>query len=42
MFAIHRHGDEEQRQKYLPDMAAGKLIGCWLTELDHGLIPLAC
>jgi glutaryl-CoA dehydrogenase len=40
MFAIHRFGDEAQRQKYLPLMAAGKFIGCFgLTEPDHGSDP---
>ena len=40
MYPIHAHGSEEQKQKYLPGMAAGKLIGCFgLTEPDHGSDP---
>ena len=40
MYPIHAHGSEEQREKYLPGMAAGKLIGCFgLTEPDYGSNP---
>ena len=40
MYPIHAFGTEEQKQKYLPDMAQGKLIGCFgLTEPDHGSDP---
>ncbi len=40
MFPIWKHGTEEQKQKYLPGMAAGKLIGCFgLTEPDFGSNP---
>ncbi len=40
MFPIWKHGTEEQKEKYLPGMAAGKLIGCFgLTEPDHGSNP---
>jgi glutaryl-CoA dehydrogenase len=40
MFAIHRHGSEEQRQQWLPSMAAGEAIGCFgLTESDFGSNP---
>ncbi|GIF73532.1 acyl-CoA dehydrogenase family protein [Asanoa siamensis] len=40
MFAIHRYGSEEQRQRWLPPMAAGEAIGCFgLTEPDHGSDP---
>ncbi|GIF52721.1 glutaryl-CoA dehydrogenase [Asanoa ferruginea] len=40
MFAIHRFGSEEQKQRWLPPMAAGEAIGCFgLTEPDHGSDP---
>jgi glutaryl-CoA dehydrogenase len=40
MFAIHEYGSEEQRQQWLPGMAAGALIGCFgLTEPDAGSDP---
>ncbi|MFE4825268.1 acyl-CoA dehydrogenase family protein [Streptomyces sp. NPDC056672] len=40
MYAIHRYGSEEQRQRWLPGMAAGEIIGCFgLTEPDHGSDP---
>jgi glutaryl-CoA dehydrogenase len=40
MFAIHRFGSDEQRETWLPRMAAGDLIGCFgLTEADHGSDP---
>jgi glutaryl-CoA dehydrogenase len=40
MTAIHAHGSEEQRQEWLPAMAAGELIGCFgLTEPDAGSDP---
>lgn len=40
MGAIHLHGSEEQRQRYLPEMAAGRIIGAFgLTEADHGSDP---
>jgi glutaryl-CoA dehydrogenase len=40
MFAIHRWGSEEQKQQWLPAMAAGEAIGCFgLTEPDHGSDP---
>jgi glutaryl-CoA dehydrogenase len=40
MFPIWKHGTEEQKQKYLPKMAAGEFIGCFgLTEPDYGSNP---
>src|SRR5262245_26479783 len=40
MYAIYAFGSEEQKQKYLPEMAQGKLIGCFgLTEPDSGSDP---
>ncbi|MFE6041927.1 acyl-CoA dehydrogenase family protein [Streptomyces sp. NPDC056452] len=40
MYAIHRFGSEEQKQQWLPGMAAGEIIGCFgLTEPDHGSDP---
>jgi glutaryl-CoA dehydrogenase len=40
MFAIHRWGSEQQKQQWLPPMAAGELIGCFgLTESDFGSDP---
>ncbi|MCA1219260.1 acyl-CoA dehydrogenase family protein [Streptomyces sp. 8L] len=40
MYAIHRFGSEEQKQRWLPPMAAGETIGCFgLTEPDHGSDP---
>ena len=40
MFAIWRFGSEEQKQEWLPRMAAGEAIGCFgLTEPDFGSDP---
>ena len=40
MGAIHDFGSAEQKEKYLPDMAKGKLIGAFgLTEPNHGSDP---
>ncbi|OZV75570.1 acyl-CoA dehydrogenase [Micromonospora echinospora] len=40
MYAIWRYGSEEQKQRWLPGMATGELIGCFgLTEPDHGSDP---
>ena len=42
MTAIHRHGSEEQKQRWLPGMAAGDLIGSFaLTEPTAGSDPAA-
>ncbi len=40
MHPIHAYGTEEQRQKYLPRLAAGEIVGCFgLTEPNHGSDP---
>jgi glutaryl-CoA dehydrogenase len=40
MYSIWRWGSEEQKQRWLPEMAAGRAIGCFgLTEPDHGSDP---
>jgi glutaryl-CoA dehydrogenase len=40
MHPIHAYGSEEQKQRWLPDMAAGKVIGCFgLTEAHGGSDP---
>jgi len=42
MFPIRRFGSSEQRQRWLPEMAAGRAIGCFgLTEPDAGSDPAA-
>ena len=40
MYPIHAFGSEEQKQKYLPKMAKGEILGCFgLTEPDAGSNP---
>jgi len=40
MHPIYTYGSEEQKQKYLPRLASGEIIGCFgLTEPDHGSDP---
>ena len=40
MSAIHKFGTEAQKQRWLPGLAAGELIGCFgLTEPDAGSDP---
>ncbi|KAF1710640.1 acyl-CoA dehydrogenase [Pseudoxanthomonas kalamensis DSM 18571] len=40
MYPIYAYGSEEQRRRWLPDMAAGKVIGCFgLTEAHGGSDP---
>ncbi|HEU5028550.1 MAG TPA: acyl-CoA dehydrogenase family protein [Spirillospora sp.] len=40
MFAIWKHGSEEQKREWLPAMARGEAIGCFgLTEPDFGSDP---
>ena len=42
MFPIWKYGSEEQKEQWLPKMAAGETIGCFgLTEPDHGSDPSA-
>ena len=40
MYPIHAFGSDEQKERWLPDMAAGKVIGCFgLTEPHGGSDP---
>lgn len=40
MYPIWAFGSEEQKQKYLPRLAKGELLGCFgLTEANHGSDP---
>ena len=40
MFPIHAYGSEAQKEKFLPGMRKGELVGCFgLTEPDHGSDP---
>jgi glutaryl-CoA dehydrogenase len=40
MYPIYKFGSEEQRNKYLPKLASGEMLGCFgLTEPDHGSNP---
>ncbi|MBU2526521.1 MAG: acyl-CoA dehydrogenase family protein [Bacteroidetes bacterium] len=40
MYPIWKFGSEAQRQKYLPKLASGDMLGCFgLTEPDHGSNP---
>ncbi|QZH76522.1 MAG: acyl-CoA dehydrogenase [Erythrobacter sp.] len=40
MYPIHAYGSDDQRAKYLPGLASGRLIGCFgLTEPDAGSDP---
>jgi len=40
MYPIYRYGSEEQKRRYLPELAAGRMIGCFgLTESDGGSDP---
>jgi glutaryl-CoA dehydrogenase len=40
MFPIYSYGSPEQKERYLPGMARGTIIGCFgLTEPDHGSDP---
>ncbi len=40
MHPIHAYGTDEQRERFLPALARGDLVGCFgLTEPDHGSDP---
>jgi len=40
MHPIHAYGSDEQKERFLPGLAAGELTGCFgLTEPDHGSDP---
>jgi len=40
MYPIYKFGSDEQKNKFLPQLANGNLIGCFgLTEPDHGSDP---
>ena len=40
MYSIYAYGSEQHKQRWLPGMAAGELIGCFgLTEADSGSDP---
>ena len=40
MFPIHAFGSDEQKERWLPPMARGEVIGCFgLTEADAGSDP---
>ncbi len=40
MYPIYSYGSEEQKRHYLPELAAGRMIGCFgLTESDGGSDP---
>lgn len=42
MFSIYNNGSEEQKQQWLPSMAAGTTVGCFgLTEPDAGSDPVS-
>jgi len=40
MYPIYKFGTQEQKDRFLPELAKGNLIGCFgLTEPDHGSDP---
>ena len=40
MYPIFKYGNEEQRQRFLPKLASGEIVGCFgLTEPDFGSNP---
>lgn len=39
MHPINAFGTDEQKEKYLPELAAGRMVGCFgLTEPNHGCV----
>jgi glutaryl-CoA dehydrogenase len=42
MYPIYAYGSDEQKRKYLPELASGRIVGCFgLTESDGGSDPAA-
>jgi glutaryl-CoA dehydrogenase len=42
MYPIYAYGSDEQKRKYLPELASGRMVGCFgLTESDGGSDPAA-
>ena len=42
MYPIHAYGSEEQKERYLPALGRGEMVGCFgLTEPEHGSEPSA-
>ncbi|MEW6046982.1 MAG: acyl-CoA dehydrogenase family protein [Bacillota bacterium] len=40
MYPIYTYGSEEQKRRYLPELASGKIVGCFgLTEPEGGSDP---
>jgi alkylation response protein AidB-like acyl-CoA dehydrogenase len=40
MYPIHAYGSDEQRERWLPELARGETVGCFgLTEPEHGSNP---
>ncbi|MFQ5828553.1 MAG: acyl-CoA dehydrogenase family protein [Candidatus Methylomirabilia bacterium] len=40
MYPIHAYGSDEQKERWLPRLARGEVVGCFgLTEPDHGSDP---
>src|SRR6266478_6701586 len=40
MYPVYEFGSDEQKRRWLPELAAGRAIGCFgLTEPDHGSDP---
>lgn len=40
MYPIHAYGSDEQKERWLPDLATGEEVGCFgLTEPEHGSNP---